>query len=71
MSYFTRAMLIANGTITPVFQHSEGRDLSVTKVYQRLIGSIKADPVAVAKRRMDAMTKTDKALSILRKAGAL
>lgn len=70
MSYFTRAMLIANGTITPVFAN-EGRDRSATTVYQRLIGSVKADPMAVAKRRMDAMTKTDKALSILRKAGAL
>ena len=70
MTMFTRAMLIANGTITPVFA-AKGRDLSETKVYQHSTGPVKADPLALARRRMDALTKTDKALNILRKAGAL
>ncbi len=66
MSYFTRAMLIANGTITPVF--AQGRALSGS---ERSINKPLGDPLALARRRMDALTKTDKALNILRKAGAM
>ena len=70
MTMFTRAMLIANGTITPVFAQGRalsGSERSINKPLARAV----ADPLALARRRMDVLTKTDKALNILRKAGAL